>query len=30
MIAIYLSTREALAADPKAIQQNTFTVNLNR
>ena len=30
MIAIYLSKQQALDADPKAIQQNNFTVNLDR
>ena len=30
MIAIDLSTHQALDADPKAIQQINFTANLNR
>ena len=30
MIAIYLSKQQALDADPKAIQQINFTVNLDR
>ena len=30
MIAIYLSKRQALDADPKAIQQINFTGNLDR
>ena len=30
MIAIDLSKQQALDADPKAIQQITFTVNLDR
>ena len=30
MIAIYLSKQQALDADPKAIQQINFTINLNR
>ena len=30
MIAIYLSKQQALDADPKAIQQINFTVNLNQ
>ena len=30
MIAIYLSKQQALDADPKAIQQISFTANLDR
>ena len=30
MIAIDLSKQQALDADPKSIQQNNFTENLNR
>ena len=30
MIAIYLSRQQALYADPRAIQQITFTANLER
>ena len=30
MIAIYLSKQQPLVADPKAIQQITFTANLDR
>ena len=30
MIAVDLSKQQALDADPKAIQQNNFTANLER
>ena len=30
MIAVHLSKQQALDADPRAIQQINFTVNLNR